>query len=219
MTAFRGFPPEAIEFLRELEANNDRDWFKANRARYDEHVVAPVTALGEDLSDLGRPHLFRPWSDTRFHAAPPIKEQVGLAIGYEGAGGFYVELSLDGLLVAAGLHNPAPDQVDRMRRALDAGRTAASLTKAIGQAQGAGLELNEPDLVRGPRGYPADHPRMDLLRRRRLTVARRHELGAWLHRPAAGARIREGLDAAGPLVRWLRTHVGATTTPRGRGGS
>src|SRR5919201_2021598 len=45
--AFRGFPPEALEFLSELEANNDRDWFKANRARYDEHLVAPARALGE----------------------------------------------------------------------------------------------------------------------------------------------------------------------------
>ena len=102
MAAFKGFPPEALEFLRELEANNDRDWFKANRARYDEHLVAPVRALGEDLADLGRPRLFRPWNDTRFHARPPIKEHVGLAVGYEGAGGYYVELSLDGLLVAAG---------------------------------------------------------------------------------------------------------------------
>jgi uncharacterized protein (TIGR02453 family) len=209
MSAFRGFPPEAIEFLRELEANNDRDWFKANRARYNEHLVAPATALGEDLADLGRMRLFRPWNDTRFRPGPPIKEHVGLAIGYEGAGGFYVEISLDGLLVAAGLHNPTPDQVDRQRRAVDAGRTAASLSRAIGRAQDAGLELNEPDLVRAPRGYPADHPRVDLLRRRRLTVARRHSLGAWLHRPAAGTRIRAEIEAAAPLVRWLREHVGA----------
>jgi uncharacterized protein (TIGR02453 family) len=208
MPAFRGFRPAALEFLRELEANNDRDWFKTNRARYDEHVVAPAAALGEDLADLGRPHLFRPWNDTRFHAAPPIKEHVGLAIGYEGAGGFYVELSLDGLLVAAGLHNPAPDQIDRMRRAIDATGTAASLSRAIRRAGDAGLELNEPDLKRGPRGYPVDHPRMDLLLRRRLTVARRHGLEPWLHRPSAGDRIREELDAATPLVRWLRAHVG-----------
>lgn len=208
MAAFRGFPAEALEFLRELEANNDRDWFKANRARYDELLVAPATALGGDLADLGRPKLFRPWNDTRFHAAPPIKEHVGLAIGYEGAGGFYVELSLDGLLVAAGLHNPAADQVDRMRRAIDASRTAAALTKAIGAAEAGGLELNEPDLVRGPRGYPSDHPRHELLRRRRLTVARRQRTGRWLERPAAGKRIREQLDAAVPLVRWLRAHVG-----------
>ena len=97
MAAFKGFPAGALEFLTELEANNDRDWFKANRARYDEVLVAPATALGEDLSSFGRPKLFRPWNDTRFHAAPPIKEHVGLAIGYEGAGGFYVELSLDGV--------------------------------------------------------------------------------------------------------------------------
>lgn len=205
---------EALEFLAELEANNDRDWFKANRGRYDELLVAPATALGDDLADLGRPKLFRPWNDTRFHAAPPIKEHVGLAIGYEGAGGFYVELSLDGLLVAAGLHNPASDQVERIRRGVDGSRTAAALTKAIGSAEAAGLELNEPDLVRGPRGYPADHPRQDLLRRRRLIVAKRQKTGRWLERPAAGTRIRERLEAGAPLVRWLRSHVGPSTKQR-----
>jgi uncharacterized protein (TIGR02453 family) len=218
VSAFRGFPPEAIEFLRELEENNDRDWFKANRARYDEYLVAPTTALGADLTELGRPRMFRPWNDTRFRPGPPIKEHVGLAIGYEGAGGFYVEISLDGLLIAAGLHNPAPDQVDRLRRAVDNGRTAATLTRAIGRARDAGLELNEPDLVRAPRGYPADHPRLDLLRRRRLTVARRHELGSWLHKPRAAARIRTELEATVPLVRWLREHVGATQRAAARTG-
>jgi uncharacterized protein (TIGR02453 family) len=213
MPAFRGFPAEAIEFLRELEANNDRDWFKANRARYEENLVAPAAALGEDLADLGHPRLFRPWNDTRFRPGPPIKEHLGLAIGYEGAGGFYVELSLDGLLLAAGLHNPASDQIDRMRRAIDAGGSASALTRAIGRARDAGLELNEPDLVRAPRGYPPDHPRLDLLLRRRLTVARRHQLGPWLQRPQAGARIRHDLEAAAPLVRWLRQRVGATQRP------
>jgi uncharacterized protein (TIGR02453 family) len=218
VAAFKGFPAEALEFLTELEANNDRDWFKANRARYEEFVVAPATALGEDLSSLGRPKLFRPWNDTRFHAAPPIKEHVGLAIGYEGAGGFYVELSLDGLLVAGGLHNPASDQVERMRAAIDKPRTAAPLTKAIAVAEAAGLELNEPDLVRGPRGYPADHPQHGLLRRRRLIVAKRHETGRWLERPAAGKRIRDQLDAGTPLVRWLRTHVGPSERGTARAG-
>ncbi len=219
MAAFRGFPSEALEFLTELEANNDRDWFKANRARYDEFLVAPATALGQDLSDLGEPKLFRPWNDTRFHAAPPIKEHLGLAIGYGGAGGFYVELSLDGLLVAAGLHAPASDQVERMRAAIDKPRTAGSLRKAIATAEAAGLELNEPDLVRGPRGYPADHPRMDLLRRRRLVVARRHDVGRWVEKPAAGKRVRTQLDAAAPLVRWLRTHVGPSERGAARAGS
>src|ERR671934_2713984 len=148
MPAFRGFPPEALDFLRDLEANNDRDWFKANRARYDEHLVAPMVALGEDLSDLGRPHLFRPWNDTRFHPRPPIKEQVGLAIGHEGAGGYYVELSLDGLLVAAGLHMPAPDQLERYRAAIADGRRAAAFERAISVAEEAGLQAAPPQLKR-----------------------------------------------------------------------
>jgi uncharacterized protein (TIGR02453 family) len=211
---FRGFPPEALEFLRELEANNDREWFKANRARYDEHLVAPARALGEDLADLGRAHLFRPWNDTRFHARPPIKEQLGLTVGYGSAGGYYVELSLDGLLVAAGLHQPAPDQLDRIRRAIDAGRSAAPLTRAIGRAEKAGLTFVEPALVRAPRGYAADHPRLRLLRCKSITVSRRHALGPWLHRPKAGRTIREELEAAAPLVRWLGENVG----PSQRGG-
>jgi uncharacterized protein (TIGR02453 family) len=218
MSGFRGFPPGALEFLRELEDNNERDWFKANRRRYDELLVAPARELGEELeaAGFGRAHLFRPWNDTRFHAGPPIKEHLGLAVGYEGAGGFYVELSLDGLFVAAGLHNPAPDQVERMRRLVADGRSAAVLSRAIAGAEAAGLRLGEPALTRAPRGYPADHPRIDLLRHRALTVSQRHRLAGWIHRPAAGARIRRQLDAAAPLVHWLRERVGPTTRPRAR---
>ncbi|HET6448329.1 MAG TPA: DUF2461 domain-containing protein [Conexibacter sp.] len=221
MTGFRGFPPGALDFLRELEDNNDRDWFKANRRRYDELLVAPARALGEELeaAGFGRPHLFRPWNDTRFTRTPPtppIKEQLGLAGGYEDAGGFYVELSLDGLFVAAGLHNPAPDQVERLRRLVADGRSAAVLTRAIAVAEAAALRLNEPDLVRAPRGYSADHPRIELLRHRALTVSQRHTLASWIHRPAADRRIRAQLDAAAPLVRWLRERVGPSERPRTR---
>jgi uncharacterized protein (TIGR02453 family) len=208
--AFGGFPREALDFLRELEADNDRDWFKANRARYDEHLVAPARPLAEELAAFGRPHLFRPWNDTRFHPGPPIKEHLGMTLGYEGGGGYYVELSLDGLLVAAGLYTPARDQLDRIRQGIDRPGTAATLARAIARARRDGLELGGPEMKRGPRGYPPDHPRMDLLRRRRLVVAGRHDLGAWLHRPEAAGRIRAQLAAATPLVRWLRRHVGPT---------
>lgn len=219
MTAFSGFPKGAITFLRELEQHNEREWFKANRARYDELLVAPATALGEDLAPAcGRPKVFRPWNDTRFHQGPPIKEHIGLAIGYEGGGGFYVELSLDGLFVAAGLHNPAPDQVQRIRATIDDARGAAALQTAIDRARAGGLELNEPDLVRAPRGYPADHPRIDLLRRKRLVVTQRHKLAPWIHRPEAGERIAAQLDAAAPLVRWLRERVGPSQRGAERAG-
>jgi uncharacterized protein (DUF2461 family) len=82
------WPPEAIDFLRELEDNNDREWFRANRARYESDLMAPARALAEKLSKLGEPHFFRPYRDTRFRPGPPIKEQLGVAIGHAGAGGY-----------------------------------------------------------------------------------------------------------------------------------
>jgi uncharacterized protein (TIGR02453 family) len=209
------WPPEALEFLRELEANNDRDWFRANRERYDRDLVEPARELAAELADLGEPHMFRPYHDTRFHMRPPIKEQLGLAIGHRGAGGYYVELSLDGLLVAAGMHAPASDQLGRYRAAIDDGRRAAAFERALGAAGAAGLEPAPPELKRAPRGYPQDHPRIDRLRMKEITVYRRHPLAPWLHGPSARTRIRGELEAARPLVAWLGKHVGPTQRPRG----
>ena len=86
------WPREALEFLRDLEDNNDRDWFKANRGRYDAYLLEPGRELAGRLTDLGEAHFFRPYNDTRFHLRPPMKEQFGIAVGYGGAGGYYVEL-------------------------------------------------------------------------------------------------------------------------------
>jgi uncharacterized protein (TIGR02453 family) len=202
------WPASALEFLRELEANNDRDWFKANRGRYDEDLVAPARELAARLSHLGDAHLFRPYNDTRFHMRPPIKEQLGLAIGYGGAGGYYVELSLDGLLVAAGLHRPASDQLERFRAAIHDGRRAAGFERAIAAAQEAGLDPWPPELKRAPRGYPIDHPRIDRLRLKQITVSKRHALEPWLHEPRCHELVASELEAARPLVAWLSKNVG-----------
>ncbi|HEV2785590.1 MAG TPA: DUF2461 domain-containing protein [Solirubrobacteraceae bacterium] len=206
------WPAEALEFLRDLEDNNDRAWFKANRARYDEHLVVPGRALADSLGHLGAPRFFRPYNDARFHHRPPIKEQLGIAIGYEGAGGYYVELSLDGLLVGAGLHHPAPDQLERFRAAIDDARRAKGFERAVATAQEAGMQLVEPELKRAPRGYPLDHPRLDRLRLKNLTLFARHPLEPWLHDERCRERVRVQLDATRPFVAWLARHVGPSNT-------
>jgi len=210
------WPPAALDFLRELESNNDRDWFKANRARYDADVVAPARALAEALAPFGEAHFFRPYNDARFHARPPIKEQLGVTIGYGPAGGYYFELSLDGLRVAAGLHHVASDQIERFRLAVDDDRRAAVLERALATAQAAGMELSPPALKRAPRGYPVDHRRIELLRRKSLTVSCRHALQPWLHSERCEELVREQLDAARPLVAWLAQHVGPPGARAGR---
>lgn len=202
------WPPAALEFLRDLEDNNDRDWFKANRGRYDDHLVAPGRVLADSLAHLGTPRLFRPYNDTRFHQRPPIKEQLGIAIGYGGAGGYYVELSLDGLLIGAGLHHPASDQLERFRAAIDDGRRATGFERAVATAADAGLTLVEPALKRASRGYPLDHPRVERLRLKSITLFARHALEPWLHDERCRERVRDQLDATRPFVTWLAKHVG-----------
>jgi uncharacterized protein (TIGR02453 family) len=208
------WPRGALEFLSELEANNDRDWFKANRTRYDQLLLAPARELAERLEHLGKPHFFRPYNNLRFHPGPPIKEHLGVALGYGGAGGFYFELSLDGLLVAAGLHQPQPDQLERFRAAIIDGRKAPGFERSLAQAEKAGLALNPPSLKRAPRGYPADHPRLERLRLKRLVVSHRHPLEPWLHKPRCDQLIRSELEAAAPFVKWIAETVGPSTRPR-----
>ncbi|MDQ3723197.1 MAG: DUF2461 domain-containing protein [Actinomycetota bacterium] len=202
------WPPQALEFLRDLEDNNDRAWFKANRARYDDHLRAPGQALAESLAALGEAHFFRPYNDARFHHRPPIKEQLGIAIGYGAAGGYYVELSLDGLMVGAGLHHPSTDQLARFRAAIDDGRRARGFEQAVAKAGEAGMTLVQPELKRAPRGYPLDHPRLERLRLTNLTVFARHPLEPWLHDDRCREVVRAELEGARPLVTWLAKHVG-----------
>ncbi len=211
MTEFDGWPRGALTFFKDLEANNEREWFKEHRPRYESLVREPAAKLGQDLADLGRPKLFRPFNDTRFmrsQPTPPIKEHIGLAVGYEGAGGFYVELSLDGLFLATGLHNPQSDQIARMREAMADGRKAAALRRAIATAEAGGMAINEPDMKRLPRGYDPDHRSADLLMRRRLVATRREKVGAWLSKPDCYDLIRSSLEAGVPLVKWIRNNVG-----------
>jgi uncharacterized protein (TIGR02453 family) len=160
------------------------------------------------LAHLGEPHMFRPYNDTRFHMRPPIKEHLGVALGRWDPGGYYVERSLDGLLVAAGLHHPDSNQLVRFRAAIEDRRRAATFERAVKAADRAGLALAERGLKRAPRGFSPDHPRIDRLRLKELTVARRHPLEPWLHEPACDELIRTELEAARPFVSWLSKHVG-----------
>jgi uncharacterized protein (TIGR02453 family) len=146
---------------------------------------------------------------------PPIKEQLGVAIGYGGAGGYYFELSLDGLMVAAGLHRPESDQLERFRAAIDDPRKARSFESAIAKAKAAGLEPPEPALKRAPKGYEPDHPRIDRLRQKEITVYNRQPLRKWLHTRECDERVRKQLDACRPLVKWIGEHVGPSTKTRG----
>jgi uncharacterized protein (TIGR02453 family) len=207
------WPPEALEFLRELEENNDSAWFRTNRTRYDQFLLGPARELVQKLSHLGEPRFFRPYNNLRFRPGPPLKEHLGVAIVPKGTGAYYVELSLDGLLVGGGLHHPAPDQLERFRAVVTDSRRARGFEQAVSTAEAAGLKLVDPELKRMPRGFPNDHPRGERLRLKRITVFRRHPLEPWLHKPRCDELMSAQLEATAPLLRWLGNSVGPSTSP------
>lgn len=87
------------------------------------------------------------------------------------------------------------------------GADAASI---VARLEKAGWRLmDDGALETAPRGYPADHPRIHLLRLEGLVVLRSWEAGPWLHTGRAGTRVRDAWRAARPLTSWIGEHVGA----------
>jgi uncharacterized protein (TIGR02453 family) len=213
--AFRGFPPAAFEFYERLTADNSRTFWQAHKATYEEVVRAPMQALCADLADYGPFHLFRPYHDLRFaRNRPPYKTHQGAYVESEGGAGYYVHLAADGLLVAAGYHHLAKDQLERYRAAVDDDASGKELEAITADLERRGYQLGAIDTLKSaPRGHRRDHPRIELLRRKGLTAGRQFPVAAWMGTARAVRRIRETWEGAGELCAWLDTHVGPSTAP------
>jgi uncharacterized protein (TIGR02453 family) len=222
--AFTGFPADAFAFHAELavEGNNTRAWFDANRQRYERHVRLPMEALlaaaADEFGADGK--VFRPNRDVRFSADKrPYKEHCGAVINHRTGGdepAYYVQVAADGLYAATGYYELSRDQLDRFRRAVNDGRRGGALVRLVRDARAAELEVGGRELSRAPRGYTVDHPRIELLRHRRLFVGRRWPVEPWVHTAEAYERIAAVWRAGQPIGRWLARHVGAPATPLGR---
>jgi uncharacterized protein (TIGR02453 family) len=209
VTRFSGIPVEAFEFYDGLAADNTKSWWTAHKSDYDSYVKGPVEALvGELASEFGEPRLFRPYNDVRFSKdKTPYKTHQGAYVPTEDGIGYYVQVSAEGLMVAGGWWSPAPKQVARYRDSVD-GPAAVLLEKALATAEKAGLELGGDVMKTRPRGVPEDHPRLDLLRHRTLTVERHDGHPAWVSTSKVLAHVRKNWRAMTPLVEWLTDHVG-----------
>lgn len=208
---FRGWPVEALEFFEALEAHNTRSFWEANRGVYERLVRAPMEALLEELEpEWGEGRIFRPYRDVRFSAdKTPYKTQIGAMIG-DG----YVQVNADGLGAGCGMWEMAPDQLERFRAAVANDGTGGRLVTIVAEAQAAGLEVTARETLKtAPRGYPKDHPRIELLRNKGLITWREWPAGAWLGTRRAKDRIEGFLRTSAPLNGWLREYVGPSTLP------
>jgi uncharacterized protein (TIGR02453 family) len=221
MGAFRGFPPEALQFFSELELNNDRQWWQANKPRFDADVRDPMRALLDDLEPTyGIFHAFRMNRDVRFSKdKSPYKTMHAAMTETEGGSILYVQISSTGLFLGAGVYHPAKDQLDRYRQAVDDDKAGPALERAVKKVRAARIEVTsgmEAPLVTAPRGYPKDHPRIELLRWKGCVA--RHEVGApaWLHTKRVVSEIDKTFTKMKPLLDWLDTNVGASELPPSR---
>jgi uncharacterized protein (TIGR02453 family) len=208
---FTGFPPEALTFYEGLAADNTKAYWDAHRDVYEDCVREPLELLVHELvPEFGGAKVFRPYRDVRFSKdkTPYKTAQAALFTGDGGTAHRYVEISAGGLRLGGGRYHLEREELAKIRRAIDDGVHGARLEQIRRELEQAGLQYTAPELKTAPRGYPRDHPRIEMLRCRRH-VAMRHEAPApWLHTAEAKERIIQAWRAVTPLIAWLDQHTG-----------
>lgn len=224
---FSGFPEAGLAFLRELGAHNDKDWFEAHRAAWDEQIVPAMLSWCSELTESLRDvmpravfvprvggSLFRLNRDTRFSRDKrPYKTHVAAAI-WEGerekhdAPAVYLEVSPAQITFAGGIWTFEEARLDRFRKLLHSEASAERLDAALAQAKKAGLAIDAAEkLPRPPRGFDPESPRAELAKYKGLSAARRVKPAPWLYTREALERSVTALRAYAPLHAWMRDEL------------
>jgi uncharacterized protein (TIGR02453 family) len=222
---FHGFGPRVFDWFEGLERENTRDYFTRTRALFDAEVRGGMEALLDALAEEfggGTVKVFRQHRDLRFSPdkSPYKTRTYGVVSDVPELGrGGYAAISSAGLYAGTGYYGMARDQLDRYRAAIDSEGPGEALAAVVSAVEAAGLEVEGEALATAPRGYPRDHPRIELLRRKWVIAGRRIEPGArGIGRDEALAGVGGAWRAAAPLVAWLDQHVGRSELPpEGRG--
>ncbi|MBO0867872.1 MAG: DUF2461 domain-containing protein [Micromonosporaceae bacterium] len=205
--AFRGWPSEALEFFEGLAADNSRTYWMAHKDVYDKQVAAPMSELLAELAEtFGPGRVFRPYRDVRFSKdKSPYKTNIAATL----ESGGYIHLDADGLGAGRGRWQMSPEQLIAYRAAVDEEKSGVQLARIVAALRKRGIEVHSHgELKSAPRGYPKDHPRVDLLRCRGITAWQQWPAAAWLGTAAAKRRVVDFLHAAQPLDDWLGEHLG-----------
>ncbi len=184
-THFPGFPPAGIQFLIELGENNNKEWFTANKSRFERDLLKPavefVGAVGEGLKSVspdirvdprtnGSGSLMRIYRDTRFSEdKTPYKTSIA-GMWWDGTGkktqspAFGFHLDSRGMDLMAGMFHFDKDQLKHYRDAVVHAQTGAELRKIVDRINASSdYKLVGERYKRTPSGYDPEHPNADLL--------------------------------------------------------
>lgn len=209
--------PALFKFLKDLKANNNREWFQANKERYETDVkdplarfilefANPLRKVSEEFIADPRRSMFRIYRDTRFSKdKTPYKTNAALHFRHvrskdAHAPGFYLHLEPGNVFAGAGIWRPDTQTATRIREAIagDPARWKRIRNKKFLDR----FELHGESLKRPPRGFDADHPLIEELKRKdfiAVTGFTQKEACA----PDFPKRFAETCNAAAPLVNFL----------------
>ena len=213
------FAEAAVRFLRGLKKNNDREWFDARKEVYEAELKQPMLAVIEEINaglagfapEHVRPPqkcMMRIYRDIRFSKSKlPYKTNLAAWWARQGlektsGGGFYFQFSPDEVLVAGGAYMPEKDQVLLIRRHLLEHHEEYRQTMAGKKMRALMTEFEPVKMARGPKGFPADSPAMDLILQRQWGVSARLPLETALG-PGLVKAVLERMKVAAPLVAFL----------------
>ncbi len=215
------FSPRLFRFLNELADNNDRDWFNANKQRYEDEVLEPslafISDFGPELAKISKHFnalpkksggsIFRIYRDVRFSKDKrPYKTHVGIHFRHKKhktayAPGFYLHLEPRNCFIGAGIWHPEAPALKKIRQAI--ADEPATWAKAYGAVEAdKDFELRGESLSRPPKGFSADHPEVEALKRKDF-IAVRNIPQSWVTQPDFLKLFAGECRKPVPLVKWL----------------
>ena len=229
---FTGFQPEAIQFLADLAANNERAWFQPRKGEYEsllkEPLEALIMALAERFEARGIPlradpakSPFRIYRDVRFSKdKSPYKTNIGASFPWVAdepadggarshtsnvhSSGGYFHLQPGEIYVGGGIWHPEKPWIDAFRRRVAdyPDGVCALIGDRAFKKAFGSLSSDGHALQRVPAGYPADHPAADLLKLKDVVFGRRLS-DADATSPGLPDVIADSFAAGLPMMRYL----------------
>lgn len=226
MPRFTGFEESTLEFLEELANNNNRDWFKENKSRYEEQVLdvalrfidsmqAPLAEFAPSFVALPTRvggSLMRVYRDTRFSKnKTPYKTNVGIQFRHERAKdvhspGYYVHVDPDQVFIGVGMWRPDSEPLRRIRERIAA--RPAEWQRTIGASRfRRHFSLGGQTLKRPPRGFHADHECIEDIKRKDFIAVKDLAVGDCIG-PRFQRKVETAFKAGSDYMRFLCKAVG-----------
>jgi len=223
---FATFKPATLKFLKDLEKNNNREWFNANKSRYEQDVLdvalAFIQSMHNPLQEIA-PHftaipkrmggsLMRVYRDTRFSKnKTPYKTNIGIQFRHEmakdvHAPGYYVHIDPEGVFLGVGIWRPEPGALANIRQRIadkpKEWRKVSTDSKFTRQFKLGGESLSRP-----PRGFDKEHPMIDDIKRKDFIAVKNMSFDDALH-PRFQQKVETSFKAATEYMKFLCKAVG-----------